>query len=111
MPPIAEHIIIINNFVKKPPAEKLLTNIIPKIRAAANITAPQTRPDLIPFLPRRFAAVKPPAKQPVQSAKLDISENAPSLRSITEAAAENITHVRNIAPMQASAVWSTRSIL
>ncbi len=108
---MAEHIIIINNLVKNPPTEKFLTKIIPKRRAAPNITAPHIRPDFMPCLPRRFAAVKPPAKQPAQRAKLDISAKAPSLRSITEATAENTVHIRNIAPKKARAVWSTRNIL
>lgn len=104
MPPMAEHIIIINNLVKKPPAEKLLTNIIPNRNAAINMTAPHISPDFMPFFPRLFAATKPAEKHPAHSAKLDISEIASSLRSITAAIAENITLARKTAPTQARKV-------
>ena len=110
MPPIAEHMRIINSLVKNPPAEKLLTKIIPNRKAAANIIPPQTSPDLIPFLPRRFAAMNPAEKQPAHSAKLDISENVPSLRSITVAIAEKITLARKTAPTQARAAFRTSRI-
>ena len=107
---MAEHIIIINNLVKNPPTEKFLTKISPHRRTAANIAAPHISPDLMPCLLRRPAAVYPPAKQPAQRAKLDISENAPSLRSITDAMAEKIMLTRNIAPTQARAVCMTSKI-
>ena len=75
MPPMAEQDSIINNFVKKPPAEKPLTKMMPPKRVMANIMAPQARPTFKPFLRLLFAAVKPAEKHPAQRAMADITES------------------------------------
>lgn len=110
MPPRAEHIKIINIFVKNPPTEKLFTKISPKISVNKNIIPPQARPVLMPFLPRLFAAAAPAEKHPAHSAKLDITVKVPSLRSIADAIAENSTLAVKIAPTNASTVQITRII-
>ncbi len=106
---MAEHIKIINSFVKKPPAEKLLTNSIPAASAVKKIITPHKRPVFMPFLRRLLAAVYAAAKQPAHSAPLDISAKVPSDRSITDANPENTDTARKTAPTQARAAYSTVS--
>lgn len=98
---MAEHTIIINNLVKNPPAEKLRTNIMPPKSSTAKITAPHKRPVFRPSRRRLLAAVKLAAKHPEHRAMLESALNVPSLKSTTDAAAENSVTARKIAPTQA----------
>ena len=102
---MAEQDRIINNFVKKPPAEKPLTKMMPPKRVTANIMAPQASPTFKPFLLRRFAAVKPAEKHPAQRAADAITVNTPSVKSTTVAIAEKNVTIRKTAPTQASPVF------
>lgn len=97
-----EHDSIINSFVKNPPAEKLLTKIIPHISTAKNTTPPQAIPVKNPFLPCRFATVYEAAKQPAASDIPDIVPSMPSETPTFAAIKEKTSRQRKTAPRQAS---------